>query len=273
MQTWKFPICSCSYKNNVLKISHSCCQYSELSDLSLSRMGKIRKIKTKLSYKARLVAGGFEELDKDNIRTDSPSCCKENFRLVLTIILSHKWEIKSLDIKSAFLQGQPINSEIFLKPTKEAGTDKLWKLLITVYGLCDAPRASWYLRIKEVLENSGMLKSKFDNAIFYWLSNGNLEGLLCCYVDNFARGGPITFEKHIINVLKETFSVSSQESETFKYLGLYIDQKNDVITLHQIPDINKLKECDIENSCKELQHAKLTDSEDQQLRGLAGELN
>ena len=102
----------------------------------------------------------------------------------MTIILSHKWEIKSLDIKSAFLQGQPINSKIFLKPPKEAGTDKLWKLLITVYGLCDAPRASQYLRIKEVLEKSGMLKSKFDDAIFYWLSNGKLEGLLCCYVDN-----------------------------------------------------------------------------------------
>ena len=224
----------------------------------------------KLSYKARLVTRGFEELDKDNIRTDSPTCCKENFRLVLTIILSHKWEIKSLDIKSAFLQGQPINSKIFLKPPKEAGTDKLWKLLITVYGLCDAPRASQYLRIKEVLEKSGMLKSKFDDAIFYWLSNRKLEGLLCCYVDNFAWGGPTNFEKQIINVLKETFSVSSQESETFKYLGLYIDQKNNVITLHQIPYINKLKECDIENSYKELQHAKLIDSEDQQLRGLAG---
>ena len=67
--------------------------------------------------------------------------------------------------------------------------------------------------------------------------------------------------------------MSSQESETFKYLGLYIDKKNDVITLHQIPYINKLKECDIEKSSKELRHAKLTDSKAQQLRGLAGQLN
>ena len=159
-----------------------------------------------------------------------------------------------------------------MKPPKEAGTDKLWKLLITVYGLYDPPTA-WYLRIKEVLEKSGMLKSKFDDAIFYWLSNGKLEGLLCCYVYDFVWGGSITFEKQIINVLKETFSVSSQESETFKYLGLDIDQKNHVITLHQISYKNELKECDIEKSRKELQHVKLTDSEAQQLRGLAGQLN
>ena len=67
--------------------------------------------------------------------------------------------------------------------------------------------------------------------------------------------------------------MSSQESETFKYLGLYNDQKSNVITLHQIPYINELKECDIEKSHKELQNAKLTDSEAQQLRGLAGQLN
>ena len=57
----------------------------------------------KLTYKARLVARGFEELDRDNFRTYSPTCCKENFRLVFTIIVSHKWKIKSLDIKFAFL--------------------------------------------------------------------------------------------------------------------------------------------------------------------------
>ena len=84
----------------------------------------------------------------------------------MTIDVSHKWKIKSLDIKSAFLQGQPINREIFLKPPKEAGTEKSWKLLITVYGLCDAPRA-WYLKMKEIPEKSGMLQSKFDDAIFY----------------------------------------------------------------------------------------------------------
>ena len=49
---------------------------------------------------------------------------------------------------------------MFLKPPKEAGTDKLQKLLITVYGLCDAPRP-WYLRIKEVFKKSDMLIFRF----------------------------------------------------------------------------------------------------------------
>ena len=127
--------------------------------------------------------------------------------------------------------------------------------------------------ISEFLEKSGMLKSKFGDATFYWLLNGKLEGVLCCHVDDFVWGGSINFEKQVINILKETFSVSSQEPEIFKYLGLYIDKKNDATTLHQIPYIDELKECDIEKSRKELQHAKLTDSEAQHLHALAGQLN
>ena len=138
----------------------------------------------------------------------------------MTIIVSYKWKIKSLDIKSAFLQGQPVDGEIVLKPPKEAGIDKLWKLLIRVYGLCDATRA-WHLRIKEVLEQSGMLKSKFGDSMFYWLSNGKLEELLCCHVDEFAWRGPINFEKQITNLLKEAFSVSPQEPGTYKKRYLF----------------------------------------------------
>ena len=63
-----------------------------------------------------------------------------------------------------------------------------------------------------------MLK-KIDNTIFYWFSNGKLRGVLCCYVDGFVWGGSINFEEQI-NILKETFSVSSQESEIFIYPGL-----------------------------------------------------
>ena len=43
---------------------------------------------------------------------------------------------------------------------KEAGTNKLWKLLITVYGLCDALRTCC-IRIKEVLGKSAECNLEF----------------------------------------------------------------------------------------------------------------
>ena len=99
-------------------------------------------------------------------------CFKKNFRLILSSVITKNWKINSLDIKSAFRKGHPISRDIFVRPPKEVNTTNLWKLLVTAYGLCDAPRA-WYQNVKEVIEASGAIKSKFD-TIIYWLCKGNL---------------------------------------------------------------------------------------------------
>ena len=75
--------------------------------------------------KARLVARGFEE--QNVIRSDSPTCSKENIRLALVIMASNKWELHSIDVKSAFLQGDEIDRTVLLKPPKDVGSSYLWK--------------------------------------------------------------------------------------------------------------------------------------------------
>ena len=48
-----------------------------------------QKVKdSEILYKACLVVRGFEEENLKDIRKDSPSCCKDNFRLVASIIAS-----------------------------------------------------------------------------------------------------------------------------------------------------------------------------------------
>ena len=76
--------------------------------------------------KARFVARGFEEQFEE--RTDSPTCSKENLRLALEIISMKRWELKSMDVKAAFLQGDPIERDVYLIPPPEADTNKEWKL-------------------------------------------------------------------------------------------------------------------------------------------------
>ena len=78
-----------------------------------------------LPYKARLLARGFEEENLVEIRKDLPTCCKENFRVLLLLIIASKWKIHSLNIKSAFLLGKKIDREVYLRPPAEAGASKL----------------------------------------------------------------------------------------------------------------------------------------------------
>ena len=84
---------------------------------------------------------------------------------MLAIFSAKKWPINSLDIKSAFLQGNGINRDIFLTLPKESGTCNIWKLNTTVYGLLDASRI-WYLRVKKELQQLGVNTSKYDEATY-----------------------------------------------------------------------------------------------------------
>ena len=52
-----------------------------------------------LKVKARLVAKGFEEMERNFVRKDSPTCVRENLRLVLALITLQSWKIHSMVIK------------------------------------------------------------------------------------------------------------------------------------------------------------------------------
>ena len=73
--------------------------------------------------KAHLVARGYEE-QNINIRTDSVTCSIENIRLLLAIISIEHWKVRSLDFKSAFLQGSRIDRELY---SWFLGVWKTWK--------------------------------------------------------------------------------------------------------------------------------------------------
>ena len=148
--------------------------------------------------KARLVARGFEE-DSRTLRTDSPTCSKQNFRIVLSIAASKSWTIHSLDISSAFLQGDVMKRDIFVKPPVDAAPQgKIWKLKRCLYGLNDAPRA-WYTRVRNELTKLGAVVSVYDQALFMWYHNRKLIGLLACHVDdfNFLWNRKISYESNM----------------------------------------------------------------------------
>ena len=80
-----------------------------------------------LVCKARLVARRFEE-DSLSLKNESPTCSKDSFRIMLTVVSSMEWKIQNIDIKSSFLQGMPLTRNVYLKPPKEAETGLIWKL-------------------------------------------------------------------------------------------------------------------------------------------------
>ena len=219
---------------------------------------------------ARLVARGFEEEDKEKLRTDSPACCKENLWVLFAIIASNHWKIRTLVIKAVFLQGQNVDRDIYLKPPVEAGNEKLWKLQTTVYGLNDAVRI-WYLRVEEELIKVKAVVSKCDEAVFFWRVSGKLHGILACHVDDFTFDGSDLFEDKVITKLKEKFQISQEKSQAFKYFGLEVKQTDEEINIQQKKYISELSTIAISDVKDKLQPLNI--KEKQELKVLTGQLN
>ena len=125
-----------------------------------------RKIKNgEYVTKARLCARGFEEI-KD-FPTDLPCCSRIGVRSIFVLIASNRWKVQPIDVKTAFLQGKKIERTVYLRPPKEANTNKIWRLQKCVYGLAEASRY-WYFRVKEEVIKLGANVSSIDPGLFYW---------------------------------------------------------------------------------------------------------
>ena len=221
--------------------------------------------------KARLVARGFEENTED-IRTDSPTCSKEAIRMLIALASTKRWICNSVDVKSAYLQGDQINRLVFLRPPPEFNIGKLWKLKKTVYGLADAARA-WYSRVEKELCSLNVTKCKVENAFYVWYNNGMVEGIICIYVDDFLWAGTNAFERMVIKKLKQRFLIGSSASKSFTYLGLRINSLQDGIFVDQTEYISSLHKIEINTTRASQKSSKLTTAEESDYRSLVGQLN
>ena len=170
--------------------------------------------------KARLVARGYEEDLLDS--TDSPTCSKDSLRLALSLISSHGWTCKSVDVRCAFLQGKEINREVLVRPPPEFDNGKLWRLKKSVYGLNDAAK-SWYESLKAILTENGMTVSSLDLALFYYQDDDKFSGVMCIHVDDVLFAGDEKFFNRVVTPIMKSLKVGGISEKTFKYIGVNID--------------------------------------------------
>ena len=224
------------------------------------------------SVKGRLVARGFEERLADK-KIDSPTCSRQGLRLVLITASSMDWEIKSMDISAAFLQGNQLTRPVFIQPPTELQEEgKIWKLKRCLYGLSDAPR-EWYNRLSMELKKLGGTISLYDKSMFIWHNKtGELEGLISIHVDDFEYCGTSQWHNNVIDRLCIMFKISSQQTGSFKYVGLNIEQNGTEIFVDQQAYIEELTEISIERSRKTQLDDQLNNDEKKTLRSVSGQL-
>ena len=230
--------------------------------------------------KARLVILGYLDPKLEELPRDSPTLGRNSKMLLLQLIASKGWQLRSFDIRAAFLQGKPQSDRtLAIEPVSELvealqlAANEVCKLEKGAYGLIDAPY-QWFLAISEALKDLGFTQSPFDPCKFllYHHETGNLEGILGLHVDDGICGGSNYFAKKL-DVLEQKYPFGSKKLKQFTFTGIEMDQlPNGTITMKQSTYVRAIEPIKISLERRKLPEEKVTESERQALRGLVGSL-
>lgn len=186
------------------------------------------KKKSNGTYRARLNARGFEQVDGIHYREDSkssPVVSDITIRIVLVLAVMAKMYMEVLDVKGAFLHGEFEDGEkIYMKIPqgfeKYYPANYVWLLLTTLYGLKQAALAFWrklvitmaYIRFK---------RSKADPCLYFKWTDKGLT-LITSVVDDMNITGD---KDDVIEAKKGITSIfeCDEVGETKEYVGLKLD--------------------------------------------------
>jgi hypothetical protein len=190
-----------------------------------------------LSYKARWVARGFEQVkDVDYFDTFAPTLRTETLRLVLALAGYYNHTIVQLDVVGAFLHST-LNEDIYMQAPKGFGDGMNLRVRRSLYGLKQAPNL-WYQEIKARLLQLNFVISNADTCLFIHQPTGTT---ILLYVDDLLIIGPDSTKIQAVKEdLKETFSIKEITTQTYR--GLNIERTEKGIRLHQQPYAKKVLE-------------------------------
>jgi hypothetical protein len=151
--------------------------------------------------KARLVVLG--NLEWETLQDYfSPTAHTKTLNLLLALAVEHNFILFGLDIYGAFITAD-IDELVYVSlpkglPTKH-GTDRIWKLKKTLYGLKRSPR-TFFDSLSAHLLAKGYLRSANDPCLFFQRVSPTEVIVFCIHVDDFAIAAS---HQHLIQQLKE----------------------------------------------------------------------
>ncbi|CAE7698950.1 RE1 [Symbiodinium sp. CCMP2592] len=202
-------------------------------------------------HKARLVVSGHRDPDVKHLETDAPTINRLTILTLLQVLAcrrqSDDWEASAGDITAAFLNGDDMDRELYLRQPRTGlrGLDPRQLLKITkgVFGLPDSPRKWWKrlrrdmlnIRIQVDGEECFFEQSPLDPCLFQLVSalNKKPKVYVGVHVDDLLVVGPRNLSKLVRDSLSGVFPVDDWEVDSFDYIGSHIRVSVDGVHVDQ----------------------------------------
>ena len=232
--------------------------------------------------KARAVILGYQDKAYEHKQTASPTLSKVGRQAFLVFCAQMHFRIQKGDVSSAFLQGDKLEEDMWVIPTREIcdalnvpeGT--VTKLERAAYGLVEAP-LWWYKSVSKFLASIGYVRMKSEPCIWvYYDEHQQPRSIISGHVDDFLFGGSSNDEVHLklMAAIQSKFSWGQWENTPFVQCGVKVQQREDYgFELSQQEFVDNLKPIYLSRDRERMRNSPTTDQEKTQLRAVLGSLS
>lgn len=183
-------------------------------------------------YKGCLVAQGYSQRYKIDFNdTYAPTMRFAAIRALLTIGALEDWEIESVDISNAYLNGVPPENEVVYMHQPEGfqqgGKEYVCKLQKGLYGLKQSGRL-WYKKLASVLEGAGLVRMVTDPSIYVW-EKEDMKVITPVFVDDMTILSPSTQKSNEVKALLRKHFKTRDLSPISYLLGIAITHDRQIV--------------------------------------------
>ncbi|CAK0903294.1 unnamed protein product [Prorocentrum cordatum] len=236
--------------------------------------------------KARSVILGFQDPDLTTQESHAPTATRTARQVSLQKAANLKMRVAGGDVKSAFLQGEELDRELFVKPTGEivemlglrSGQAAILKK--SAYGLVQAPRA-WHQAMNRKLKELGWRQLESDPCVWILTSPSttgrpdDIVAIALSRVDDFSFAGREADKtwQQARRQVTGAFRWTEWEYNTFTQCGVDVTQRADFgFTPSQAAYTEQIEEIEVPAERRRQLSSPVTVAEKTQFRAATGSL-
>jgi hypothetical protein len=165
-----------------------------------------------------VICGNFEK--KTDVETFAAVVNMTMLKIFLLVVAVLNWECWQFDFEVAFLNGKMKTRSVYVRqlPGFEDGTNWVYKLLKTLYGLRDTP-LMWFREVTKLMKKEGFTPLSSEACVFV---SKDLKVWIILYVDDMAIAAATREQiEQVVSQLSKTFDLTAL-GEVDHFLGLQI---------------------------------------------------